>query len=333
MSKKKLNDDHPPEKAASYLVYDLYLRFWNQLYKDLSQGKSTEAVDLLTAFVNHFIRNQTYPPDAGQHLYRVVASVPPETRRLKLKFPLMAFPSCMELCRLAGKKEGEDTWLFLKACFGEVASSLKLSPFSEQLEASEDKGMDQVLSTIISQIESGNIVQSIAMEIDLARATFPMGSVVVCSNDEFYDVIASYYIHLSRHAKGYMGPADMDSAGRESIKILERAYAKRGGFQAAEAEAKHATNGGMRYVLDLMTDQFKQEEKEKHVSWIFKMAMNPLDWDGKVQLMKSLIKHLKHILPSDIADQPAERYAGNFEPIVMALCHSKDKMISIFRSI
>ena len=82
-----------------------------------------------------------------------------------------------------------------------------------------------------------------------------------------------------------------------------------------------------------MTDQFKEEEKEKYVSWIFKMAMNPLDWDQKVRIMASVLKRLKCILPSDIADQPAERYAVHFEPIVRALCQSKDKMISIFRSI
>ena len=214
---EKIKDDRPDEKAVNHLVHGLYQRFWHQLYNDLSQGKNKEAVDLVTAFAEFFIRNQTYPPDAGQNFYRVVASVPPETRRLKLTFPLLAFSSCMELCRLAGEKDGEDPWLFFKACSGELTSSLLASPPMEQQKTPEGSGMDQVLETIISEIESGNLVQSITMKIDLARTTFVMDSVVVSSHEEFCSVVASYFIHMSRHAYGFMGPVDMDSVGAEGL--------------------------------------------------------------------------------------------------------------------
>ena len=116
------------------------------------------------------------------------------------------------------------------------------------------------------------------------------------------------------------------------MKYWKRLFPTKVDFRQRLAEARHATNGGMRYVLDVFTEQYKREQTEKHVSRIFKLAMDPLDWDRKVQLMASVVDRLKNMLPSEIAEQPAERFAVHYEPIVRVLIQSRDRLASVFRT-
>ena len=92
-------------------------------------------------------------------------------------------------------------------------------------------------------------------------------------------------------------------------------------------------SGGLRFILDKMTGQFKMEQQEKHVNHVLKSAMNPLDWESKVNLMEALLKLLQCHLPSDIVSQPPDRFAGQYEGIVKAYVRSVDQMKSLFRSL
>jgi len=92
-------------------------------------------------------------------------------------------------------------------------------------------------------------------------------------------------------------------------------------------------SGGLRFILDKMTEQFKIEQQEKHVNHVLKSVMNPLDWENKVSLMETLLKLLQCHFPSDIVSQPPDRFAGQYEGIVKAYVRSVDQMKSLFRSL
>jgi len=69
---------------------------------------------------------------------------------------------------------------------------------------------------------------------------------------------------------------------KDAIALLERAFANGGGFEAALAEARYPAHGGLRRVLDVVTDQYKAEQRSKHVSRVVREAIDPLDWDARV---------------------------------------------------
>ena len=327
-----LECDTPVTRAVHHLTRALDERFWTQLHRDLSLGRSREAVCLVAVYAAYFLLKGKYPLNAGQNLFRVVASLPPETRRLKIRFPLLPISQCAKLCRFAADSENEDAWLFLKACSGDLASATMalIPPKAPQTDVIPEK--DQSLDAVISAIEADTVASELTSKIDTAHASYAMATVVITSHEEFCDIIASYFTHLSRHVHGLSGPVDIDTAGAEGLEILERAFSNRGGFQAAAAEARHGTNGGMRYVLDAFTDQYKREQREKHIRRVFKLALDPLDWDGKVRFMESVIARLKSILPLEITNQPPERFAVHHEPIVRALVRSRDELVSVFRT-
>ena len=111
---------------------------------------------------------------------------------------------------------------------------------------------------------------------------------VVASHEDFNEIIASFYLHLLRHTRSIVDPVDMAAVGAEGLALLERAFANNGGFQGALAEARYATNGGVRFILDSLTQKFIHEQQEKYIGHVLKAAMDPLDWDSKVKLMESL---------------------------------------------
>ena len=112
---------------------------------------------------------------------------------------------------------------------------------------------------------------------------------------------------------------------------MERSYAKYGGFPAALQEAKYAANGGLRLILDTLTDQFKREEREKYINHVLKTAIDPLDWEEKVLFITWFLKHLGPILPEEILNQPPGRYATHYETIAKAYAESKDKIETVLR--
>jgi hypothetical protein len=327
-----LESHTPVARAVHHLAHGLEGRFWTQLHTDLAQGRGQEGVSLVAAYAGYFLRMGKYPPNAGQNLFRVVASLPPETRRLKIRFPLLPVSQCAKLCRFAGDSENEDAWLFLKACSGDLASATTAIIPPSVPETNGTSEMDQALDAVISAIEADTVTSKLTSKIDTARASYVMDTVVITTHEEFCDIIASYFTHLAKHAHGLSGPVDINTAGAEGLEVLERAFSNQGGFQAAEAEARHGTNGGMRHVLDAFTDHYKREQREKHIGRVFKLALDPLDWDRKVRFMKSLIARLKNILPPEITEQPPERFAVHHEPIVRAVVRNRDELLSIFRT-
>jgi len=157
--------------------------------------------------------------------------------------------------------------------------------------------------------------------------------VTVNSYEEFCETITSFYMHLKRHTRKLSEPVDLNEAAPEALDLLERAFSKQGGLKAAEAEARTAVKGGLRLVLDMMTEQFKREEQEKYMNYILKSALDPLDWKSKVDLMGVFLKRLGPLLAPEIKSQPPERFAEHYEDLIRAYLQSIDRMNSLLRSL
>ena len=115
--------------------------------------------------------------------------------------------------------------------------------------------------------------------------------------------------------------------------LLEKSFGQTIGYQSIYNEASCGYQGGLRYILDKMTDYYKMEEVEKHINCVLKSTLNPLDFDEKVYLIKVLMDYIKPSLSDEIISQPPERYASHFEPIIKAYISSFDHINSVFKSL
>jgi hypothetical protein len=326
------HDETPIGRATKWLIDGLDQRFWTTLSSYFFQGHSKQASKLLSAFIDFHDDKKLYPTGVGKNLFQTIASIPPATRRLKIKFPLVSINRCIQLGQFAGKSENDDVLLLLKACSGD--RSLRFS------NSTGDKGFlgkqpsindDKLLEAIHSEIGADNLSSLISSKIDTARSKYLMNSVVVGSYEDFNEIITSFYLHLLRHSRMVAEPVDMEWVGAEAFALLEKAFARKGGSQAALAESRHAVNGGIRYVLDVIADQFKREECEKYIGYVLKQALDPQDRPSKVKLIETLMERLKPHLPPEITAQPAEQFANHVEQIVRAYAQSMDELTSVFR--
>jgi hypothetical protein len=321
-------------RAVAFFAENNKKRFWEVIERQFIEGRSGDAKESLLAFAEFHIDQKIYPNKMGSQLFNLIQSLPPATLCKKLDFPVLPISNTIELSQLAHESElGDVLFLFKAATWNKTQQRLGANVHKKRpKDINIDDGNDKLLS-ILTEIDADTLAALIGLPIDNARAVYVMDSIKVESNEEFTDLIASFYIHLLRHTRKVLDPVDMKAAGTEGFALLERAFSKKGGLPGALAEARNATNGGLRYIFDLMTEQFKHEQLEKHVNFVLKSELDPLDWDGKVTLMGALLASLKAHLPPEIVSQPPERYAGHYDNIVRAYVESMDQVKLLFRTI
>ena len=333
--KNTVSDKDPQiEKIVELLTQGNEQRFWEELESQMQAGRNRIIKKLLLAFSTFYINRKTYPIKIGYLLFNIVQSLPTEMLNINLDFPLLTMSECIQLSQFAEESDHEDVRLLFKAIYGEKLNrSASLCEEKESIDELPANSYEEKVENILSEISEDALTKRIGIPIDSARACYVINSILVTSFESFNKKIVSFYLHLLRNTWSISDSVSLEAAGPEAFALLERSFANRGGIKAALAEAKHATkNGGLRFVLDQMTNQFKREEQGKHVNGVLKSVMDPLDWEGKVALTGEIIKLLEHNLSSKITSQPPERWAGHYEIIVRAYVESMDQVKSLFRS-
>ena len=274
----------PCTKAVDYLTKNIEKRFWDVLECQLISAKVYDSKKMLQAFISFHINRKIYPKNFGARLSNLIYSLPPEIRHFKLKYPLMPISKHIQLSQFAKNTDYEDLQLLFMAVFSENTwRANKTDQFYKAKKYTDDISQHDVLQLILSEINEDKITFLIGMPIDLARDSYTISSVIVKSSEEFNSKFTSFYIHLIRRTRGLLTSIDLDSSGADALDLLERAISQLGGYKGAFAEAKC---GKLRYILNLMTEQFKQEEKEKYINYVLRSILGPMKWEVKVEVME-----------------------------------------------
>jgi hypothetical protein len=285
----------------------------------------------LQAYTTYFAQRDRYPSDFGRRLLELVQSLPPSTRRLKIRFPLLSMADCLQLGRCAKEADHDDVPLLWEATAGKsYRRTCTAPPTPPQGGAATGS---TALDVILTEIDAGTLATKIGKPIDAARACYRMEAITVDSAEEFSDAITALFLHLLRHTRAVVSIVNEHAIAGGALALLGRAFARRGGENAARAEARDGFHGGLRLVLDLMTDQYKFEEQAKHVSQVFDQALDPLDWNAKVALVKTLLQRIGPLLPADLQAEPPERFAKNMQALVHAYVSSLDHVTEFLRSL
>lgn len=323
----------PLARTATHLMSGLQSRFWSALESRLLAGQDAEAKVLLDAFVNYHIGREEYPPSFGKRLQGILSSLPTSTRRLKIRFPLLPSSLGFGLAHFARSEEHPDAVIMLKAFNGELNGASRHLENSQESPTLSGKVSDNTLADVISLINENSLAERISLPVDSARASYSLDSVLAQSHEAFNDTITAFVVHLFRRVRGVDVNEPIQAFSAEAFALLERTFAQHGGVKTALAEAQTGTKGGMRYVLDAMTEQFKKEERGKEVQRVLMEALDPLNWDSQVALIKALLERLWIHLPDDIRDHPPEKYANHVGPLAKAYVESMDQLTHAFRSL
>ncbi len=254
-------------------------------------------------------------------------------RKDRIDFPVLDTLECVKLTQFAGESDAGDIGLLYdgaqgKAIWAEPAMTEKAEPAEQK--SDYDKGQELV-DSIIGRIDSTHLAKTVGVPIDTARATYRLGSLTVKSNKEFHDIIAAFYLHLQRHIHSVSESVNMDTVKDDAVALLERTFAKEGGITAAMNEACDALHGGMKFILDALTEQFKNECQARNVNRVIQEALGPLNRDAQVCFISALLKRLRPHLPEEIAAAAPERFIDHYEIIAKEYVKSLDKINEVFR--
>ena len=319
-------------QAAAFLCRDNEQRFWELFLSRLFAKEAEASRKLLQLYVDYHITAQSYPKLFGEKLQRAVLSLPPYLRRQAGLFPLLQTGDYIRLVQFVGETDHEDIARLLNAINGQVRGGVEPSQKSSGEEPSVP-GAEALLNQLLGELDPETIEQRACRKFDEARASFSLDTVTVENNEEFLDSITSFYAHLLRRAGA--GPTSPTSGNLSAdvLDVLNKAIHGREDYNSILAEAKNASRGGLRFILDLVTEHLKNEAREKYIFRTFKEAIDPLDTDTRVSLIAAIMKREGDRLPPDIASQPPERYAHQYEEILRLYAQSLSRVISRLKSL
>jgi len=322
----------PVSLVVRFLATDNEARFWNVLERYLHSGESEETRGLILAYSKFHIRCETYPREFGRCLMQLLRSLPPVVRRLKVGFPLLPTLVCVQMSKFAAESDADDIRLLYNAVAGK---GIWTEPIPPKLVRCTNEGAtnatgQDVVDTVVSQIDRSALAQAIGIPIDTARATYTLDSLTVESSEQFYDCISAFYLHLQRHTHSVPQSLDARAIRAEAIALVERAFFNKGGLTAVMNEARQAVQGGMKHVLDAMTEQFKNERRNVHVNRVIKEALSPLDVNDRMSFVSALLKRLAPHLPQEITSASPKRFVEHYELIVKTYVESLDKISEAF---
>lgn len=303
--------------------------FWDVLGENLLLRQTEASHKLIETFANYHIRKARYPTGFGEKLERLIISLPAAIRNASGLFPLLTKDLYIRLIQGAGKHDYDDVSLLHGALYDKTKIRRNV-PGSRVTTGPESTERDGLLSYMLEQLSPAFIEAEITRPYDEARAKYVIESITVETNDEFLDVVTAFFSHILHHTNKIQGSPDQGGISAEALAVLNRTFPGKKGYNEALSEARNGTRGGLRFLMDAMTEYLKQEAREKHILKTFKENIDPLDFVAKTRIIEEIIRLSGHFLPEHITLQPPERYALDYEEIVKAYIKSNTALESVF---
>ena len=188
------------------------------------------------------------------------------------------------------------------------------------------------ITNLLRELDSRSIAQDVERRHLEARMQFRCPTSLVRSLDEFYDVIAAYYIfHMTRCSTGG-GTFRFPEAKNNAKKIVEREARRTGGdIITAYNNAHDGTQGGLGAVLDTIAEGLKYDAIESYVEDAFDRHVAANQWEDKVQMITQFIAHAGSTLPEDIRSGDPKRFANDYKQLIHEYAEAMRRVASSFR--
>lgn len=188
-----------------------------------------------------------------------------------------------------------------------------------------------ILERILQELDEIYIVDTVTKVHDEARMNYPLHSITVSDDAEFDKVIGDYYNYHFTKCISRGGNLPRSEAAGRAKEIIEQEYRrKRMDRLGAYSDGKTGTNGGMRAILDIIMERFKEDAVEHHIRDVIDRYVAPSDFEEQVSIIREIIAHMNY-KPAYIDPDRPERYARNYEELIRGLVESARMQSSKFR--
>lgn len=185
------------------------------------------------------------------------------------------------------------------------------------------------LDVILRKLDERELARNIGNRHDEARTSFLLAKNTVDNWEEFLVIMGNYGSwHLSRVGLGSFPHWECES---KVVDIIEHG-SEFGGKTIGQVylDAHHGTNGGLRYILDLVADHFKGAETEDYIRGVFLQNVNPTSWLDKVEIVRQFIARCGRDLSSYMDVTKPEAYASDYRELIRsyarAISHASSRI-------
>ena len=189
------------------------------------------------------------------------------------------------------------------------------------------------INILLEHLDERTIARQVAMPFDTARLNYRgQTSNVVGNFDQFTEIITEFYKYIFSRCISNGGELSSTQAWGWAKELLEREYRKkRGDIVSAFNDSNTGVNGGLRVILDTITEVLKAEAVERYISAVFDRVVAPNSWDQKVEIIREFIAYCGPNLSGSIETSQPERYAQNFNELIRAYVEGLRQTSSMFR--
>jgi hypothetical protein len=271
--------------------------------------------NLVARWLEYWGKESKYPEGFGKCLKRILESLSYSDFQYWKDHRLLAVEE-IEFLRGAARKG--DT-VDLECVLQVVEYKLWIPRGSENI--------DEKLENLVRDLSEDALVKTVDEPLDIARASFRATGIIVESHEEFLHSIEAFY--------SYLTDAE-DSSSHLAVKqkaweLVEEAFAKEGGTAAARAETKIPVRGGLRFVLDSMTECLKRRRRKARMEYVFLSQIASLDSEQKIAFVRAFVVRFKNFLPEEMLDEPPEKYANQLQLLLAAFLDFRTRLGSLVR--
>ena len=188
------------------------------------------------------------------------------------------------------------------------------------------------VESLLNALDETTIAQREGVRHDQARISYHLQSNTVATFDGFSEIIGDYYNHHYTTCVSNGGRLSTSEAEGRAKEIIEQQYRKRNGDVVTAFNDCHAgTEGGLRAVLDTISESLKAEGVQRYIRATFDHYINPASWEDKVEIMRQFLDRCGTYLSSSISLNQPERYAQNYNELIQTYTRALQQNSSVFR--
>jgi hypothetical protein len=190
------------------------------------------------------------------------------------------------------------------------------------------------LRTLLDELDEVNLAQVIGIPHDQARLNYRPPAATVRDWDEFMRLITDYYNYHYSTCNTGGGRLRPEEARGRAKRLLEQEYRRRrGDIRMAFAAARDGVDGGVRGILDALTEGIKAESMEFYIQDRIDEFAPEGDYNRRSHAAAEVLNAFAHILPRSTQARNPHRYANDLPSLIRAYVDGLRQSSSLFRSI
>ncbi|MEM9416312.1 MAG: hypothetical protein AAGA29_12670 [Planctomycetota bacterium] len=190
--------------------------------------------------------------------------------------------------------------------------------------------MSNDLQRILAEISRHGNAGKVRAQHDSARLRGPNPNPRVTNERDFARVIGAF-VNRQLEATGGRRYPDFEARAVAKEMLVQHGRRVNKTYNNFVRDAIDGHDGGLRGVLDFLTDLLREQQAERYRSDAKDRHIDPLSFDQKKKITGDILAHYRSADPSSVPDPRPEVYAHDYSALLDEMARKQDDMTDKLR--